>query len=253
MRARWLICLLMFALAFPGLAQDRRGGSLDRVLPHVRQSVPGTFYDAEGPFFGPDGQASYRLKWMTPDGRIIWFSVDAQNGRVLGNVPSGSSRGRPRDDGDRGSGWGSSPRNNWQDNGRGGWGDRDGQGGWGDRDNRDGWGTRNGGRSGWGDRGGDRGGDQGDQGGRWGGRGGNSGDWGNRNNQGGGWGDRGSRGGQGGWGDRDRGGNQGGRGGNWGDRGGNQGKHDNPGGWGGRGGGRGNDDRGGGGRHRPGG
>jgi hypothetical protein len=236
MRARWLISLLMFALAFPALAQDRRGGSLDRVLPHVRQTVPGTFYDAEGPFFGSDGQATYRLKWMTPDGRIIWLNVDAQNGRVLGGAPSQAPRGRYRDDGDRDVG--SRPRNNWQDNG----------GGWGDRGSRSDWGDRSNSRGSWGDWG-DRNNRNNQHGGDWGDRSNRGG------NQGGDWGDRdrgGRSGGQGSWGDRDNRGNN--QGGGWGDRGGRndkQGGQGNRGNWGGRDG-RGNDDRGGA-RHRPGG
>lgn len=57
---------------------------LDRVLPEVRRTHPGRFYDAEGPFQGADGQMHYRLKWMTPDGRVVWFDADARTGRVLG-------------------------------------------------------------------------------------------------------------------------------------------------------------------------
>ncbi len=87
------------------------------MLPHIRQAVPGTFYDAEGPFFSPDGQASYRIKWMTPDGRIIWFAVDARSGQIMNGAPryrpDGDNRGWPRggnyrdDDGRYGDrGWG---------------------------------------------------------------------------------------------------------------------------------------------------
>jgi hypothetical protein len=232
MRARYLgSLLLIFALAAPALSQsqDRRGGSLDRVLPHVRQSVPGTFYDAEGPFFGDDGKPTYRLKWMTPDNRIIWFSVDAQSGRVLDRPPSGPpqsrSRGgdeRPRNDWQ--NGWDNRDRSNWserareRDEGRGNWGDR---GGWPDRD-------RGNDRGGWGDR--DRGSDRdGDRSGGWGGR--DRGTWGGaRDNR-----DGNRDGNRGGWGG-DRGGDRGG-----GDRGGNRGGN-----WGGRS----NGDRGGSG-HRP--
>ena len=97
MRARTVsIIFCVFALVFAASAQSRRGGSsLDRVLPHIRQTVPGTFYDAEGPFLSPDGQASYRIKWMTPDGRIIWFAVDARSGQIMGGPPS---RYRPEED-----------------------------------------------------------------------------------------------------------------------------------------------------------
>jgi hypothetical protein len=58
---------------------------LDQILPGVRRDHPGRFYDAEGPFQGPDGQLHYRLKWMTPEGRIVWFDTNARTGRVLGS------------------------------------------------------------------------------------------------------------------------------------------------------------------------
>ena len=61
--------------------------SLDRILPGIRQRHPGKFYDAQGPWRGPDGQYRYRLKWMTPDGRIEWLDADARTGRVLGASP----------------------------------------------------------------------------------------------------------------------------------------------------------------------
>jgi hypothetical protein len=119
MRARFVsIIFCVFALAFPALAaQNRRvAPSLDRVLPQIRHAMPGTFYDAEGPFLTPDGQATYRIKWMTPDGRIVWFSVDARSGQVLGGAPV-TAPGRYRgDEDDRGwprardDDWDRSPR-----------------------------------------------------------------------------------------------------------------------------------------------
>jgi len=88
MRARVFLGLfLLFALAGPVQAQDRRASgtlSLGRILPEIRRNEPGTFYDAEGPFQGPDGRARYRIKWMTPDGRIIWFEADARTGHLFG-------------------------------------------------------------------------------------------------------------------------------------------------------------------------
>jgi len=85
---------LMLALALPAFAAGPGGSSLDRILPQIRRATPGTLYDAQGPFPGPDGQARYRLKWMTPDGRIIWFDADARTGRILGMA--GGDVGRPR-------------------------------------------------------------------------------------------------------------------------------------------------------------
>jgi hypothetical protein len=64
---------------------------LDRLLPGIRRQHPGEFYDAEGPTYGPTGDPHYHLKWMTPDGRVIWFDADARNGRVLRSSPGRDS------------------------------------------------------------------------------------------------------------------------------------------------------------------
>jgi len=64
---------------------------LDRLLPGIRRQHPGDFYDAEGPTYGPSGDPHYHLKWMTPDGRVIWFDTDARNGRVLRSSPGRDS------------------------------------------------------------------------------------------------------------------------------------------------------------------
>jgi hypothetical protein len=88
-----LLLVMLAAGATPAWAQrdhvrERiRSGEvlpLDRLLPDIRRSHPGTFYDAEGPVLGPNGDYRYRLKWMTPEGRIIWLDADARTGRVLG-------------------------------------------------------------------------------------------------------------------------------------------------------------------------
>jgi hypothetical protein len=61
--------------------------TLDRILPGVASRYPGTFYDAEGPFPDASGALHYRLKWMTPEGRIIWLDTDARTGHVIGRAP----------------------------------------------------------------------------------------------------------------------------------------------------------------------
>src|SRR6185312_15731120 len=85
------LAFLTSAAATPALAQrnDDRDGiqPLDRLLPEIRRQHPGNFYDAEGPRYGPNGDPHYHLKWMTPDGRVIWFDTDARNGRVLRSSP----------------------------------------------------------------------------------------------------------------------------------------------------------------------
>ncbi len=156
---------------------------LDRLLPEVRRSHPGTFYDAEGPFAGPDGEMHYRLKWMTPDGRIVWYDADARTGRVMGSSsgrrdyqsfdtgPAGEGDGRRYRDDDNGGrdrfptpgyngGYGEQGPPDFGGRGHGnGWGGRDwgGRGGWG---GHGGWG---GGHGGWG---GGHGGGGGHHGGR---------------------------------------------------------------------------------------
>jgi hypothetical protein len=106
MRARLfpLVCLVflgLLTLALPqsASAQPRDGRPymrdgvqpLDRLLPGIRRQHPGDFYDAEGPTYGPSGDPHYHLKWMTPDGRVIWFDADARNGRVLRSSPGRDS------------------------------------------------------------------------------------------------------------------------------------------------------------------
>ena len=73
------------------LPQSRRPPSnanaiqpLDRILPAIRSSRPGRFFDAEGPFPDTVGGWHYRIKWLTPEGRIVWLDADARTGKVLG-------------------------------------------------------------------------------------------------------------------------------------------------------------------------
>src|SRR5579883_1364700 len=92
MRPAFLFLLAMMAagLSGPALAQFSSPSGvqpLDRILPDVRRSYPGQFYDADGPVTEPDGSVHYHLKWMTPDGRIEWLDTDARTGRVLGSTP----------------------------------------------------------------------------------------------------------------------------------------------------------------------
>src|SRR5215469_15934721 len=85
-----LVAALAIGLSGPALAQGQRAPGvqpLDRILPEVRRSHPGEFYDADGPTPGPGGSEHYHLKWMNPDGRIEWLDTDARTGRVLGRSP----------------------------------------------------------------------------------------------------------------------------------------------------------------------
>lgn len=58
--------------------------SLDQILNGIRRERPGSLADVEGPTMGPYGEPHYRLKWLTPDGRVLWLDTDARTGRVLG-------------------------------------------------------------------------------------------------------------------------------------------------------------------------
>src|SRR6185437_5507370 len=83
--------------AQPAQAEWRAPGvlPLDRILPGIRRTHPGQFYDADGPSEGADGSPHYHLKWMTPDGRIVWLDTDARTGRVLNSSPGRDSFDRP--------------------------------------------------------------------------------------------------------------------------------------------------------------
>ena len=88
------LILLVFSLVLivaPASAQGRyihphgRDGAmpLERILPEIRRHHPGSFSDVDGPFADPAGRLHYRLKWLTPEGRVIWLDTDARTGRVL--------------------------------------------------------------------------------------------------------------------------------------------------------------------------
>jgi hypothetical protein len=96
MRARYGCMILLFlALVLPVHAAGQGGGqTFDRLLPEIRRHSPGSLYDVQGPYPGPDGRLCYRIKWMTPEGRIIWYVVDARDGHILGMV-TGTMPARP--------------------------------------------------------------------------------------------------------------------------------------------------------------
>ena len=58
--------------------------SLGEILNEIRRERPGNLADVQGPNMGPTGEPHYRLKWLTPDGRVLWLDTDARTGRVLG-------------------------------------------------------------------------------------------------------------------------------------------------------------------------
>ena len=91
MRAYTIFLCTVMSLPVATLAQGHvlahaPARQLDKILPGFRQSHPGTFYDAQGPYRGQDGRMHYRLKWMTPQGHMVWYDTDARSGAVLGKV-----------------------------------------------------------------------------------------------------------------------------------------------------------------------
>ena len=98
------VLLLLGAAAFsaPVSAQPYRARqgvqngevrSLDEIMNGIRRERPGSLADVQGPNMGPAGDPRYRLKWVTPDGRVLWLDTDARTGRVLG--VEGDDRGAP--------------------------------------------------------------------------------------------------------------------------------------------------------------
>jgi hypothetical protein len=96
MRARLFLAFLPLLASFlgAGAAIAQPAQPLDRLLPQIRRDHPGQFLDAEGANAG--GNPHYHLKWLTPDGRVMWLDTDARTGRVLSQSP-----GRDRFDGPR--------------------------------------------------------------------------------------------------------------------------------------------------------
>jgi hypothetical protein len=85
--------LLLAPFAAPGIAHAQPPGAqvqgaqpLDRLLPEIRRAHPGQFLDAE-PGASESGSPRYRLRWLTPEGRVIWLDTDARTGRVMGQAP----------------------------------------------------------------------------------------------------------------------------------------------------------------------
>lgn len=65
----------------PARAQQMaENATLDRILPEIRAQHPGRLSDAER-HVGMDGQTHYRVKWVTPSGRIIFLEADPNTGR----------------------------------------------------------------------------------------------------------------------------------------------------------------------------
>jgi len=93
---------LCVALMAPAHAQRMAdGATLDRILPDIRAHHPGRLSDAQ-PWTDESGRTRYRIKWMTPEGRILYFDADARTGRYWSSESFRDPRYfGPRDSGPR--------------------------------------------------------------------------------------------------------------------------------------------------------
>ena len=55
---------------------------LEVVLANVAARFPGHHLAVDGPF-NRDGRWIYRIKWLTPDGRVLIVFADAETGQIL--------------------------------------------------------------------------------------------------------------------------------------------------------------------------
>ena len=138
MRTRLLFASVLLALGMAAPAYAR--GTLDSILPGLRAEHPGRLSDAQ-PWTDSDGRTHYRIKWLTPEGRIIYFDAEAESGRYRSTGGDGwrggshgGGRGEEGQSGEGGGGrshftGGESGDGDWT-GGRGGWHDRGGEGQW---------------------------------------------------------------------------------------------------------------------------
>ncbi|MBS0472368.1 MAG: hypothetical protein JSR60_14950 [Proteobacteria bacterium] len=117
MRFKLLLPALFVALTLSAPAMAR--STLDSILPGIRAEHPGRLSDAE-PWTDQNGRVHYRIKWMTPQGRILYFDADPETGRYrsTGGGEGEWRGGRRNDDArdNRGNGDGGR-HSNWRDDG----------------------------------------------------------------------------------------------------------------------------------------
>ena len=79
-RAIFYACVIATLLVGSAPAQPMAGdATLDRILPEIRAQHPGRLSDATE-LTGSNGRTYYRIKWITPDGRILFLEADASTG-----------------------------------------------------------------------------------------------------------------------------------------------------------------------------
>lgn len=68
----------------PALAQN--GGTLpsDEIIAQIRAVYAGKpIGQVEGPLANGDGTLRYGIKWLTPDGHVLFIVVDARSGAII--------------------------------------------------------------------------------------------------------------------------------------------------------------------------
>jgi uncharacterized membrane protein YkoI len=55
---------------------------LEAILSNIARMYPGYHIDVDGPY-PAGGHLVYRIKWLTPDGRVIIIIADAETGQIL--------------------------------------------------------------------------------------------------------------------------------------------------------------------------
>lgn len=110
-----LAVLVPLALSLAAPAHAR--GTLDSILPQIRAAYPGQLSDAQ-PYSDASGNLRYRIKWMTPEGRILYFDADPRTGRFssAGGDVGYPRRFRPADEGGYDNGSRHNTTNGDQDN-----------------------------------------------------------------------------------------------------------------------------------------
>jgi hypothetical protein len=98
MRSRLFLATFTVLLALAGPAAAR--GTLDSILPEIRNAHPGRLSDAE-PWTDSEGRTHYKIKWLTPEGRVLYFNADADSGRYSSARDDDGAQGNGWHDGDR--------------------------------------------------------------------------------------------------------------------------------------------------------
>ena len=81
-RRLFVVVPVLLAILTPALAKPdaESGPTLDHMLPQIRSQHAGQLSDAEAWVDG-NGHKHYRVKWITPDGRVVVIDANAATDR----------------------------------------------------------------------------------------------------------------------------------------------------------------------------